>query len=351
MSGKAAEIKLTEEEQLQLESWIRAETTGQRLVRRARIVLESAAGKMTKDIALSLGLPAAMVSKWRRRFSEKRLWGLFDEPRPGVNHKYDESAEQRLLAMLDNLPPDGQPGWTGELLAKALGDISQYQVWRILRKHSIYLRRQRSWCISIKSEFVPKAVDIVGLYLAPPRNALALCADLKLSTQISRTPQGCLCLYDKQALKTFSSLPHAAEPEEITTLYAALQVAADMLSSGVHSRYAHREFLDFMKETAASWPGREIHVLLNNNTDLTPEEGCWVKHNPNVYIHITPAHVAWLNQVGCWFSILGEISSNGEHGACFVYSIRVRQAIDDFLAAYKPKAAPFEWRKGHCRVD
>ena len=48
-------ISLTEEEQERLESWVRAGTKEQRLVQRARIVLESAAGRMTKEIAQSLG--------------------------------------------------------------------------------------------------------------------------------------------------------------------------------------------------------------------------------------------------------------------------------------------------------
>ena len=56
MSGKAEEINLVVEERQQIEAWLRASTTEHRLVQRARIVLESAAGRMTKEIARDLAM-------------------------------------------------------------------------------------------------------------------------------------------------------------------------------------------------------------------------------------------------------------------------------------------------------
>ena len=63
MSGKATQIYLTVEERQQLESWVRAMTTEQRMVSRSHIVLESAAGKTNKEIARGLKLRPATVSK------------------------------------------------------------------------------------------------------------------------------------------------------------------------------------------------------------------------------------------------------------------------------------------------
>jgi hypothetical protein len=48
---EAIEIHLTEEERNQLESWVRKGTMEQRFVERARIALEAATGKTTKEIA------------------------------------------------------------------------------------------------------------------------------------------------------------------------------------------------------------------------------------------------------------------------------------------------------------
>ena len=107
MSGKAKEINLVPEERQQLEAWIRASTTEQRLVQRARIVLDSAAGRMTKEIAREMALRPGTVSKWRIRFSEQRLSGLTDAPRGNGRQKYDQITEKRILATLDNPPPEG----------------------------------------------------------------------------------------------------------------------------------------------------------------------------------------------------------------------------------------------------
>ena len=117
---RASELNVTEEEQNKLESWLCRETTEQRFVERARIVLEAAAGKTTKEIAQSLRKRPATVSKWRTRFSRNRLAGLEDAPRPGKAAKYDMTTEKRILAQLDVPPPAGYATWTGKLVAEAL---------------------------------------------------------------------------------------------------------------------------------------------------------------------------------------------------------------------------------------
>jgi transposase len=116
------------------------------LVERARLILEAAEGKTTTGIAQVLQKRPATISKWRIRFFRDRIAGLEDAPRPGKMAKYDKETEKRILAQLDAPIPSGYATWTGKLVAKALGDVSQYQVWRVLRKHGIHLQRRHSWC-------------------------------------------------------------------------------------------------------------------------------------------------------------------------------------------------------------
>ena len=146
--GVATPVQLTDDERVTLETWVRRTTTEQRMVQRARIVLEAAAGKMTKEVAALLQVRPATVSRWRTRFAEHRVAGLADAPRPGKPAKYDETTVRRILAQLDQPPPDGYTTWTGGLVAKALGDVPALHVWRVLQKHGIHLQRQRSWCVS-----------------------------------------------------------------------------------------------------------------------------------------------------------------------------------------------------------
>src|SRR5256885_15543505 len=78
-----ATLVLTEEERLTLERLMNRRKSAQAMAMRARIVLRCASGQSNRDVAAELGVSEAMVSKWRRRFVERRLQGLFDEPRPG----------------------------------------------------------------------------------------------------------------------------------------------------------------------------------------------------------------------------------------------------------------------------
>ena len=154
---------LHDDERATLETWVRSPSTQQRYAERARFILAAAAGESTTAIARRLGVRPGTVSKWRTRFRRDRLAGLDDAPRSGTPTRYGEEAERRILALLDEAPPSGYAQWNGRLLAEALGDVSEAQVWRTLRRHGIQLQRRRSWCISTDPEFAAKAADIVAL--------------------------------------------------------------------------------------------------------------------------------------------------------------------------------------------
>src|SRR5659263_731569 len=89
MRKPATPIVLSEAEQETLLSWLRAGTSEQRMVERARIILAAAEGVGTNEIARELGTRAARVAKWRTRFGRDRLTGLVDAPRPGARARYD----------------------------------------------------------------------------------------------------------------------------------------------------------------------------------------------------------------------------------------------------------------------
>lgn len=339
MRQPAAIIRLSEEEAKTLQDWSRRGKSEHRLVERARIILLAGEGRTNEQIAKALKTRSARVSKWRQRFGAKRLAGLGDAERSGKPAKYDQSTEKRVLGLLDEAPPKGYAQWNGRLLAEALPEISKDQVWRILRRHDICLERRRSWCISTDPEFGPKAADIVGLYLNPPENALVMAVDEKPSIQALERAQGYLRLPDGKAVNGFS---HCYKRHGTTTLFAALEVTTGQVKTAHYTRRRRREFLDFMNEIVAEHPNREIHVVLDNLNTHRPKEDRWLKRHPNVQLHFTPTYSSWLNQVECWFSILGR---QALRGASFTSPRQLRQAIDDFVSAYNRTAAPFEWKK------
>lgn len=339
MSKHAAPIILSVEEEKSLQQWVRAGTSEQRLVDRARAMLLASQGQSNRQIAKALQTRLARISKWRTRFAKHRLDGLSDGFRSGRPHRYDATTERRILQQLDEPPPSGYAQWNGGLLAEALGDVSAHQVWRVLRKYDIALQRRRSWCVSTDPEFARKAADVVGLYLNPPEDALLLSVDEKPHIQVLERAQGWLRLPNGKALNGYS---HGYKRHGTTTLFAALDVATGLVQAGHYHRRRRREFLDFMNELVAAHPDQDIHVIVDNLNTHKPKQDRWLRRHPRVQLHFTPTYSSWLNQVECWFSIL---SRQALRGASFTSPQQLRAAIDRFIEAHNRKAAPFEWRK------
>lgn len=336
---KARTITLLPEEQAHLESVVRRATSAARDVFRARLILRAAAGGSNEAIAAEMKTRPSTVSKWRGRFLQDRLKGLQDAPRSGKPPVYDAHSERRILAQLDQAPPEGYARWNGTLLAAALKDISDDQIWRVLRKHGISLERRHSWCVSTDPCFAQKAADVVGLYLNPPENALVLSVDEKPHIQALERAQGWLKLPNGKALTGFQ---HDYRRHGTTTLFAALEVATGLVQGGHYQRRRRVEFLDFMNRMIADYPQREIHVILDNLNTHKPKCDRWLARHPNVHFHFTPTHASWLNQVEIWFSILQKQSLAG---TSFTSPRQLRKHMDDFIAAYNQTAHPFEWKK------
>lgn len=345
MSRPAAVITLSPEEKATLECWSRPGRVEPRFRQRARMILLASEGQSTEKIAHVLSTRPTRVSQWRTRFAKNRMAGLHDQARPGRVEKlrYKSDTTRRILDKINERPPEGRTAWTGSLLAQVLGDVSEGKVWQVLRQQKISLRQRKSWCVSTDPEFVPKAADIVGLYLNPPQNAVVLCVDEKPCIQALERAQGWIRLPNGKALSGFS---HEYTRHGTTTLFAALEVATGLVKASQFKRRRRREFLDFMNQIVEIYGEREIHVILDNLNTHKPKEDRWLARHPHVHFHFTPTHASWLNQVEIWFSIL---SRQALRSTSFASVRQLKEAIAAFVEAYNPKAQPFEWSKAEVK--
>ncbi len=279
------------------------------------------------------------VSTWRGRYGRESLAGLADKPRPGPAPKYGAETDQRILAVLENPAPAGFARWTGPLIAAELGDVHEQQVWLFLRAQRIDLDGRKSWCESDDPDFAAKAADVVGLYIAPPENAIVICVDEKPSIQALERAQGYLKLPNGRALTGHS---HDYKRNGTSTLFAAFEVATGKVTTAHKNRRPRVEFLDFMNRIVAAHPDTAIHVVLDNLNTHKPKNDRWLKRHPNVQFHFTPTRASWLNQLEIWFSIL---EGKSLHGASFNSVAQLRDHIDAFIAAYNENAKPFVWTK------
>lgn len=202
MSGltEATPIFLTSEERAELEVLARSGKTEHRTRLKAQIVLMAAAGTATRAIGRALGCTTGTASKWLVRYARKRLAGFSEVGNRGAAAKYDADACKCILALLDQKPPQGYANGTEPLLAKALYEVDVQHVWRFLRRQKIDLSGRKSWRLSNDPEFAANAAEIVGLYVAPPENAIVLAVDEKPSIQALERSQGCLKLSNGRAM-------------------------------------------------------------------------------------------------------------------------------------------------------
>jgi transposase len=240
---------------------------------------------------------------------------------------------------LDRPPPAGFARWTAPLLARELGDVSDQYIWRFLRAQRIDLAGRKSWCLSSDPEFAAKAAAIVGLYLAPPENAIVLAVDEKPAMQALERAQGYLKLPNGRSLH---GQAHEYQRHGNSTLFTVLNVATGQIKAMHTRRHRRVEFLAFMNQVVADYPDQEIHVVLDNLKTHKPKRDAWLARHKNVHFHFTPTHASWLNQVEIWFSILARSTLVG---ASFTSVRQLRQAIDAFIDAYNPTATPFQWQR------
>src|SRR3954449_1410721 len=132
MARPLAELVLTDDERQMLMTWASRPKSTQRLATRARIVLACAEGLENKAVAARLRVCSATVGTWRRRFVERRLEGLADEPRPGAPRSISDADVERVVTRTLETKPKAATHWSTRGLAEAEG-LSQSSVGRIWR--------------------------------------------------------------------------------------------------------------------------------------------------------------------------------------------------------------------------
>lgn len=320
----SAIIKLSQEERNILQTWIKTPWTRPRMALRARIVLAAAAGRKISEIAELLSVQAATACKWTGRFAAGRVDGLYDRPRPGRPGTCSPDIEDRITALLKGPPPDGAPCWNGRLIATALGDISKHQVWKFLREHGIYLERRPQLRAHPGSRLSPGSASVIGIYLDPPDNALVVAVNRRPGIEALESPG-----------KPSMPSENGRKLQGAVALFAALEIASDLLAAGRYELRTKREFQCFMDRIVAEHPDREIHVILDRTIArrayIEELSRRWAK----VYFDFTSKETPWLKEVERWFGVLG--------GGSFPSPRQMRDAIGRLLDVQKPRSAPFKW--------
>jgi transposase len=338
MARPSVNAALTESELTELRTIVRSTKVESRIKERALIILDWHEGKSYDETQNLRKVSRRIVAKWRSRFFKLRVNGLADAARSGKPVSITEAQKNKVIHLACSKPGKGYSNWSQQRIGEQTG-ISQSKVNKILQEHDLKPHKVEYWCgKSTDPEFESKMLNIVGLYMKPPENAIVLCIDEK--TQI-------------QALdRTQPELPlRHGNPKRLTATYKRNGVVNLIASLAVHHGEVIAEtmesnnavnFLRFLKKLKKAYPGKNLHIIADNLSVHKHESvRLWVARNKLLELHHTPTYSSWLNQVEIWFNIL---SKDVLKGAVWHSKKQLIDQLMEYIETYnKERAKPFTW--------
>jgi transposase len=332
-------LNLRNEERETLERWVNRRKTAQALAQRARIILTCATGKSNMAVAVALRITPQTVGKWRTRFTNRRLDGLIDEPRPGAPRQVMDTDVERVITRTLESTPRGATHWSTRSMAKECG-LSQSAISRIWRAFALQPHRTETFKLSKDPLFIEKVRDIVGLYLTPPDRALVLCVDEKSQIQALDRTQPLLPMRPVQVERR----THDYARHGTTSLFAALNVKTGKVIGECHRRHRALEFRKFLDRVEVAVPvDLDVHLILDNyGTHKTPAIRRWCAKRPRYHLHFTPTGASWINLVERWFAAITEKQLRR---GVYRSTRELESAIEQYLEIHNEQPKPFIWTK------
>jgi transposase len=331
-------LELTEEDFRELTIMSRSNKLDYRYVMRSRIILKLYEGKNYDQVQKELSVGREAVAKWKSRYLSSGLAGLKDRSGRGKKPVYKADDKARIVQKACEKPGGGYTNWSQRRIAKELG-ISQSTVQKTLKEHALRPHKVDYWCgKSTDPEFEEKMLNVVGLYMSPPENALVISVDEKTSIQALDRSQPELPL-------------RAGNPKRLTATYkrngtvsliAALAVHSGEITAETIDKNNHKNFLKFLKKLYRKYPKKQLHIIADNlNVHKHHKVKEWLSSKKRVTMHFTPTYSSWLNQVEIWFNILTKDVLKG--GVWHSKQQLVDQLLEYIETYNKTRTKPFEW--------
>ncbi len=138
-------------------------------------------------------------------------------------------------------------------------------------------------------------INIVGLYMNPPENALVILA---------------------------------VHTGEVT--------AKTMKSNNAEN------FLKFLKSLDRKCRNKKLHIITDNlSIHKHKDVKQWIEGKRKITLHFTPTYSSWLNQIEIWFNIL---TKDVVEGGIWNSSEQLANQLMEYVVTYnETRAKPFQW--------
>lgn len=322
MAGPAASIELTATEVRKLTGWLRAGTTPQRLVRRARVILGSAAGLGSRALARQEQMSRTTARRWLARFVAKRCDGLNDRPRSGRPLAIKSTTHALVVALACERPADRDVPLSRYSLSELTVEVaerlgaeeiapSRSAIWRLLAHDAVRPWRYHCWIFPRDPRFLELAGPVLDLYACQWQgqplwaDEYVLSADEKTSIQVRRRCHPTLPPGPHQAIR----VEHEYERAGVLQYLAAWDVHRAMVFGRCEPKTGKAAFGRLVDAVMSQEPyrsARRAFWIVDNGSSHRGEraaEELRARH-PRVVIVHTPVHASWVNQIEIYFSIL-----------------------------------------------
>ena len=322
MPGPAAAVELTPTEFNQLTAWEQAGTTPQRLARRARIILGSAAGLGRRALAQQEGMSRTTVRRWRARYLVKRCAGLHDRPRSGRPPVITPTTRALVVALACELPAERNVPLSryslselsvevADRLAANAVAVSRSSIWRVLINDALRPWRYRYWIFPRDPHFLEKAGPVLDLYACQWQgrplwaDEYVISADEKTSIQVRRRTHPTVPPGPYQAMR----VEHEYERGGAVQYLAAWDVHRAVVFGRCEQRTGKAAFGRLVDDVMGQEPyrsARRVFWIADNGSSHRGERAAdeLRERHPNIDMVHTPVHASWLNQVEIYFSII-----------------------------------------------
>src|SRR6266404_4604994 len=293
-------IVLTDAERLELNQRAASRSGRADDARRARLMLLLEAGHTWAAIRAKLDCNDAFIDRWRKRFREGRLAGLFSRHAGQEATTLTPALEARILQWtLKRTPPDGTTQWSTRRLGTQL-KVSHMMVARVWVKHGLKPQRLDRYM----------ATNDPVLPLAPGRA-------------------------ERHGFEYFR---HGT-----LSLYAAFDTKTGEILGKTAVRHTSAEFVAFLADIVVNQPrGKEIHVIADNlSAHKTGQVDDFLDRHPKVHLHFTPTYSSWLNQIELWFAkIERDVIARG----VFTSLADLRRKLMKYIRHYNKAPKTVKWR-------
>ena len=331
-------IKVTQEERDELLTMSRSHKLEKRYSDRSMIILYSAEGKTLEQIIELTGKSRPVVNKWRQRFRELGLEGLKDAPRSGKPKTITPEQKAMVIEKACTKPEGGYTNWSQERIAKEVG-ISQAKVFQILKQADLKPHKIEYWCGKSRDpEFEQKMINIVGLYMNPPENALVICVDEKTQIQALDRTQPELPLRSGNPRRQTATYKRNGT----VSLIAALAVHTGEVTAKTMKSNNAENFLKFLKSLDRKYRNKKLHIIADNlSIHKHKDVKQWIEGKRKITLHFTPTYSSWLNQIEIWFNIL---TKDVVKGGIWKSSEQLASQLMEYVVTYnETRAKPFQW--------